>query len=95
MFCYAAIETCRKEISFPGKSESFEHTSKGGPNFEEFIPVKNVSSFSLEDEQHRNNHKGKSVVNSDDCSNAKSAQLDWLQLWKHTSDQSTDKVIKS
>lgn len=86
-----AIETCRKEISFPGKPESFEHKSKGGPVLEEFIPMKNVSSFSQEDEQHKINHKGKKVVSSDDCSNGKSTELDWLQLWKHTPDHSTVK----
>ncbi|XP_074381179.1 transcription factor HHO2-like [Apium graveolens] len=86
-----AIETCRKEISLPGKWGSFEHTSRGGPVLEEFIPMKNASSFSSEDEQRRNNQKGKNVVNCDDGSNAKSTKLDWLQLWKHTPDQSTDK----
>ncbi|KAK1386244.1 Transcription factor BOA [Heracleum sosnowskyi] len=86
-----AIETCRKEMTSSGKSESFEHTSKGRPVFEEFIPVKNVSHFSQEDGQKKINHIGKNVVGSDDCGNHKSTQLDWLQLWKHTPDQSTDK----
>lgn len=97
-FCFAAIETCRKETSFPEKSESFEHTSNGGPRFEEFIPMKNVSSFSLEKhEQRKDDYKGKNVVSSDDCSDDKSTKLDWLksvQLWKHTPVQPTDEVIK-
>ena len=85
-------------MSDSGKSESFEQKSKGGPVFEEFIPMKNASSISPEDEQRKFNDKGKNVVSVDDCNNDNSTKSDWLksvQLWQHTPDhdQSNDKVI--
>ncbi|WOH15470.1 hypothetical protein DCAR_0935011 [Daucus carota subsp. sativus] len=93
-----AIETCRKEMSDSGKSESFEQESKGRPVFEEFIPMKNASFFSPEDEQRKFNDRGKNVVSDDDCNNENSTKSDWLksvQLWQHTpdQDQSNDKDL--
>nr|XP_017225187.1 PREDICTED: uncharacterized protein LOC108201413 [Daucus carota subsp. sativus] len=103
MFIYAfffhlSIEACRKEMSLQGNSESYEQTFKGGPVFEEFIPMKNVISDSPdESEQRGDNKNGKNVVSSsDDCSNDGSTKSDWLksvQLWNHTPDQSTDKDL--
>lgn len=92
---FAAIETCKKELSgktteyMQGQSECSEQTSSDAPVLEEFIPLKRISSEDDNDEQHSHG-----PVDNDNTFIDKK-KSDWLrsvQLWNQSPDSPSKEV---
>lgn len=93
MFVFAAIETCRRELSgttteyMHGQSECSEQTSSDAPVLEEFIPLKRTSSEDDNDEQHSHD-----PADSNSMDKIKSDWLRSVQLWNQSPDPPSKEV---
>ncbi|AAD49976.1 F24J5.9 [Arabidopsis thaliana] len=85
-----AIEACRKELSGTTTTTSeqcSEQTTSvcGGPVFEEFIPIKKISSL-CEEVQEEEEEDGEHESSPELVNNKKSDWLRSVQLWNHSPD---------
>jgi hypothetical protein len=99
MFCFCiAIEACRKELSGTTTTTSeqcSEQTTSvcGGPVFEEFIPIKKISSL-CEEVQEEEEEDGEHESSPELVNNKKSDWLRSVQLWNHSPDLNPKEVFK-
>ncbi|XP_068327412.1 transcription factor HHO3-like [Pyrus communis] len=90
-----AIERCKQQISdttadyLHGQSECSEQTSSEGHVFEEFIPLKRISSSDSDEDEVRESQEAKDNEKDDKIAGDDRKKPDWLrsvQLWNTTPD---------
>lgn len=102
---FVAIERCKQQLSgaatttecLHGQSECSEQTSSEGHVFEEFIPLKRMSSDNEDDEdEEQQSPKRKTSINNNNMADNKT-KADWLrsvQLWNNpTPDPAPQKEV--